>query len=394
MKFTKASVATLTLPAGKLDHFEWDSATPGFGIRLRGNRRTWVAQIRVDGRTRRMAIGNVAQIELEPARTAAKRFFAQATLGGDPLKDRAVARVRASRTVGSVVDRYLAAMEPHWRPNSKRAVARYLLGYFAPLHRRPIDSVARVDVADLISDLAKEHGLVAAARARSALHSLFVWAMKQGLCEGNPVAATNDPAPDEAPRSRTLAPAEIRTVWAVLPETNLGRIVKLLFYTACRRIEIGSMEWAEVDFDKTLLTIPASKTKNHRQHRLPLVPEAIEILRSVPRTDSPFVFGGRRGFTGWSYAIAELRACLSATEGMADDWSLHDVRRTVRSEMGELGVEPWVAEQILNHARAGIEATYNWSKLERQMRMALGMWAERLRAILEDTESNVVAIRA
>jgi integrase len=144
-----------------------------------------------------------------------------------------------------------------------------------------------------------------------------------------------------------------------------------------------------------LLTIPGNKTKNHRTHKLPLVPEAVEILQSIPRQPgNPFVFGGRRGFTTFSYCTGELQKCLAATEGVVDHWQIHDIRRTVRSEMGELGVEPWIGEQVLNHARAGIEGTYNWAKLERQMRTALSLWADRLRCIVEETESTVVALRA
>jgi integrase len=144
-----------------------------------------------------------------------------------------------------------------------------------------------------------------------------------------------------------------------------------------------------------MLVIPGNKTKNHRTHRLPLVPEAIDILQSIPRRpDNLFVFGGRRGFTSFSYSHSELRACLAATGDVTEHFGLHDVRRTIRTEMGELGVEPWIGEPILNHARAGIEGTYNWAKLEKQMRAALLLWSDRLRAIVEGTELTVVVLRA
>jgi hypothetical protein len=117
-------------------------------------------------------------------------------------------------------------------------------------------------------------------------------------------------------------------------------------------------------------------------------------MQDAPReADSAFVFGGRRGLAGFSYYNKELGTCLAASGDVTEDWTLHDIRRTVRSELGELGVEPWIAETILAHKRAGIEATYNQAKLERQMRAALTLWAERLRAIVEDTESNVVTLR-
>jgi integrase len=385
MKFTKTSITALTRPAGKVDHFVWDATTPGFGIRLReSGRKTYNAQIRVHGRTKRLAIGDVAQIELEAARTAAKRFFAEVTLGQDPVKARAEARAKFALTVGNVVEKYLAANESVARPNTLRHQRRYLRRYFAGLHSHSIDSVTRRDVALLIAEITEQHGKSSAKHARAVLSSFFTWALKEGIAgESNPVEHTNDPSPGENPRDRVLKPEEIRAIWQTLPDTDYGKIIRLMFYTACRRQEIGSLEWSEANFERAMLIIPGNKTKNHRAHRLPLVPEAINILQSIPRRGGdPYVFRGRRGFTSFSYYQGELRACLAATGDVTEDWRPHDIRRTVRSEMGELGVEPWIGEQILNHARAGIEGVYNWSKLERQMRQALQMWADRLCTIV------------
>jgi integrase len=398
MKFTKATVAAMQLPAGKSDHIEFDEVTPGFGIRIReSGRRTWVAQMRVHGRTRRLAIGDMRQVELEAARAAAKKFFAESTLGKDPVEASREARAKAAVTVGNVVEEYLSAREKDLRASTHKSLSRYLRRQFAPLQGMPIDSVTRRDVALVVADIAREHGPSAAARARSALSAFYGWALKEGIATGesNPVAFTNDPAQGEKPRERVLSPSETRAIWHSCPDTDFGRIVKLLFLTACRRQEIGSLEWSEISFDKALLTIPGHKTKNHRTHKLPLVPEAVELLQSVPRRDGcPHVFGGGRiGFTSFSAPVKELQTCLAATGDVAEQWSLHDIRRTARSEMGELGVEPWVGEQILNHTRAGIEGTYNWAKLEKQMRTALMLWADRLRAIIEGGESNVVALR-
>jgi integrase len=396
MKFTKASVAALTLPAGKSDHFVWDDATPGFGVRLREpDKKIWYAQLRVHGHTKRLALGDVARIDLEPARSAAKRFFAEATLGQDPVKARAEARAKAAITVGNTIEKFIAAKESASRPNTRRHRERFLRKFFAPLHSTPLDAVTRRDVAAAIADIAEAHGLISAKHSRAALNTFYLWSVKEGYAESNPVALTNDPAPGYEPRERVLKPSEIRAIWSSLPATPFGQVVRLLFYTACRRSEIAGLEWSEVDFAKAMLVIPGNKTKNHRAHRLPLAPEAVEILQSIPRQpDSPFVFGGRRGFTTFSYCLGELQKCLAATGGVVEHWTLHDVRRTARSELGELGVQPWIGEQILNHARAGIEGTDNWAKLEKQMRQALDQWADRLRSIVDETESTVVALRA
>jgi integrase len=396
MRFTKTSVAALQLPPGKADHIEFDEATPGFGVRLReGGKRSWIAQMRVHGRTKRLAIGDARQVELEAARSAAKRFFAGGDLGKDPVAERRQARAQAANTVGVVVERYLAAREPVARPNTMRNLTRSLRRLFAPLHGRPIDSVTRREVAVEVARIAEQHGRPTAKEARAALSAFYTWALKEGIAEGsNPVAYTNDPNAGAKPRDRVLKPEEIRAIWRALPDTLYGQLVRLCFYTACRRSEIGNLEWSEIDFDKALLTIPGEKMKGRRPHRLPLVPEAIEILRSMPRQEgNRFVFGGRHGFTTFSHCQTVLTSCLAVMGDVAEQWSLHDVRRTVRSELGDLGVEPWIGETILSHARAGIEGTYNWAKLEKQMRVALTLWAERMRSIVEGVNSNVVAMR-
>ena len=89
--------------------------------------------------------------------------------------------------------------------------------------------------------------------------------------------------------------------------------------------------------------------------------------------------------------MLEKSSCVNSRR--STDWTLHDVRRSIRSELGDLGVEPWVGEQILAHHRGGIEGVYNHAKLERQMRQALQLWADRLRAIIEGGESNVVPMK-
>jgi integrase len=395
MKFTKTSVEKL-LASPPAKEFVWDASCPGFGIRLRGSP-TWYVQLRVNGKTRRAKLGDVSRIELEPARAAAKRFNAEATLGNDPIKAKALARTAAATTVGSTVELYLAARESSLRPSSLQQARLSLRKHFAALHPLPLASVARKDVAVAVTAVAKDHGKIAAKRARAHLSAFFTWCLREGIGgESNPVSNTNDPAPDEKPRDRTLSPDEIKHLWHMLPDTEFGKVVKLLLLTACRRGEIGSLLWSEVDLDKALLTIRAGRMKGGKEHRLPLVPEALDILRSVaPRPGNPHVFGSARsGLTGFSEPVKELRDALAAMGYVADPWRMHDIRRTVRSEMGELGVEPWIAERILAHSRLGIEATYDKSKLERQMRTALGLWANRLRCIVEGTESTVVALRA
>jgi len=231
MKFTTAGVAALKRPADKDDHVEWDDALPGFGVRLRGNSKTYLIQYRVGLQQRRESIGDVRKMKLDAARDIARKRFAQAKLGTDPAVEKAKARA-ATLILGDVVDRYLSVKEAELRRSTFTAASRYFRVHWAPLLRRPLESIRRPDIAALLHDLAKARGRVAAARAKSNLSALYTWAMKEGLAEFNPCLGTNDPAAGIKPRERILSDAEIKTLWAACGDNSFGRIVKLLLLTA------------------------------------------------------------------------------------------------------------------------------------------------------------------
>lgn len=400
MKFTKAAVAALKRPIDKADHVEWDDDLPGFGVRLRGNSKTYLVQFRVGLQQRRESIGDVRKMQLDDARKAAQQRFAWAKLGIDPAAERAKARaaaVAATLTLGAVVDRYLATKETAHRPRTHEAARRYLTKHWGSLRDRSLDSIKRADVAALLHDLTKTHGRIAAARARSQLSALYTWAMKEGLCEANPVASTNSPDAGVKPRERVLSDTEIKVMWTACRDDSFGKIAKLLLLTGCRRDEIGGLRWDEVDFDTGAMSIPGTRTKSRKTLTLSLPAPALDILRSVPRIDGRIhVFGrqGGNGFGGWSATMTDLRLRIAAITGKAPDWTLHDLRRTMRSGLGRGAVPPHIAELAIGHARKGIEATYDRYHYGAEIAAALDRWAGHVMAVVEGRESKVVPLRA
>src|SRR5258708_35498408 len=94
------TIKTLKLPPGKSDAIFFDDGLKGFGLRLRGDRRTWIAQYRIeDGNTRRLKIGDVEKLNAVQARDAAAKVLAKVTLGEDPRADKAKARRNAAFTL-------------------------------------------------------------------------------------------------------------------------------------------------------------------------------------------------------------------------------------------------------------------------------------------------------
>jgi integrase len=396
MKLNAQTIRTIAAPEGKTDFIAWDDAMPGFGLRLRGEKKTWVIQYRIGQQQRRESLGALSKVTLEAARNIAKIRFAQVQLGTDPgaeKKARGTASA-ATLTLGNVAARYLDAKRDVLRPSTFKSAERHFGTHWAPLTARPLVAINRAEIAARLQEIVKEYGRTAAARARSTLSSLFSWSMREGLCgEANPVIATNDPG-QGASRDRVLTDRELAAVWnACGGSDDFSRIVRLLILTAARRDEIGSLRWSEINGNS--LTIAAERSKNRKAHTLTLPPMALDILESVPRRDGrDYVFGQRGGgFARWGFWTTKLRGRL----GQMPAWTLHDLRRSAATGMAEIGVQPHIIEAVLNHVsghKGSVAGIYNRAAYAEPMRAALQRWADHVAALLDGRPvSNVTPLR-
>jgi integrase len=394
MKLTKATISGLTLPASKQDAIFFDEELRGFGIRIRaGGSRTWLVQYQLGGhQQRRVTLGRIELFSPDEARRIAREYLAKARLGQDPQRERQIARAEARITLAAVAENYLKAKREELRPKTYGEVARYLQKHWRPLHGVPIHQVTRRDVAARVSELAQESGPAAAMRARVALSSLFAWGIGEGLVEANVVVGTNQPAASR-PRERVLSDVELSRVWGACGDDDYGRIVRLLIISGARRQEVGGMRWSELDAERGTWTIPGERAKNARAHLLPLPPLAWSIIEGVPhRAGVDHLFGrGGRGFVGFDKRKRALDNRLPLPH-----WTLHDLRRTVATRLGDLGVPPHIVETALNHVsgfRRGVAGVYNKALYQNEMRAALAMWSDRVRALVEGGEQKIVPIR-
>jgi integrase len=394
MKFTQASISRIKVPAGKSEQIEFDETMPGFGLRIRagekGEHRTFIAQYKIGAKHRRMTLGNAAKVTLEDARKEARRIFGKVAAGDDPAADKTIGRAAASNTLGVIITDYLAAKTTVMRPRSLIEATRYLDSYWSSLHGLAPSSVNRATVAAQSRVIAKTNGNSAANRARAHLSAMFCWAIGEGLCDQNPVIGTNKQE-ENGPRERSLTDAEIAQVWLACPDNDYGRIVQLLMLTGCRRAEIGALQWSEVDLDNLIITLPPERTKNHSVHTVPLTNQSLAILQAIPRrADREYVFGiGRGGYAGWTKSKAVLDGA-----SMLTDWTLHDLRRTVRTGLGMLGVAPHVAEGVLNHLPAKLIRTYDRNTYATEKRAALDLWGNHIRVIVAQSEgANVKRLK-
>jgi integrase len=406
MKLDAATISGLTLKPGETDRIFFDEAIKGFGLRLRANNRIWVFQYRdQDARTRRVKIGDADVMDARKARNKATVMLGRVSDGEDPATEKKNNRRANALTLATVAADYLEMKKLEmqrgkYRASSLRVTELYLTDkrYFGPLHSMGISKIGLADVASCLTAIERKSGAVTFGRARSALSSLFTWAMTEGLMgpnPHNPIAATRKPK-DITPRDRVLSDTELAAIWRACGDDDFGRVVKLLTLTGCRKEEIGSLQFSELDLENGLLSLPGDRVKNGHPHQLPLSPLALQIIGTVPvRVGRNDLFGNRTGrFASWGYAKGQLDVRLGNT---VKPWRVHDLRRTVATGLAETcETEPHIIEAILNHFsghRAGTAGIYNRARYIPQMRNALALWADHVRAIVEGTERKILSYR-
>jgi len=396
MRLTVKSAEGLKLPKGKTDYIEFDDDITGFGLRLReGGSRTWIYQYRIGSKQRRMVLGSAASVPLRLARENAGKLEAKVKLGGDPAMDREAARREADNTFGPLVEQYLEDRKSEWRPRSEAEIRRHLTKHAKPLHKMPISAIGQRNIAGLLGELAKDAGNVTANRVRASLCAFFGWLIREGvrLPEGNVASYTNKR--EEKSRERVLTNAELKTIWKGCLDDDYAAVLKLLMLTGQRANEIAELRWDEVHDEQIVL--PAERTKNSRPHIVPLSESAKAILSNFSPGDRKYVFGrDDSGFQGWSKAKEKIDARIAEAAKPLAHWTVHDLRRTVATQMAELGVQPHIVEAVLNHVsghKSGVAGIYNRATYDKEKREALNLWAEHLLAIIEGRKATVVSMR-
>ena len=396
------------LPLGKTDWVQWDRDLQCFGLRWRNGAQTWIVQYRTRGKSQRRTIGNATgpfALGAKQARDEAKIMLAEVKLGVDQ------ASARGGIKFGSIVKQYLDGLENGTigigrdrsrkiRPRSLSAIKLHFRLHWSEFTGSQLIEVDRKAIAKRLSEITEISGPTASNRARASLSGFFRWAIGEGLAPTNPVIGTNQ-APENNARDRVLEDDELVDVWNASRDDQYGRIVKLLILTGQRKGEVAGMTNSELDAIERLWTIPGERTKNRAEHRVPLSEAAIAIIESHDRVvDRDLLFGDGVGpFSGWSRCkrrldqrIADVRK--TAGRKPMKPWILHDLRRTVRTRLGKLGVTPHISEAVLNHLPATLVQTYDRHDYTEEKREALETWANHVETITSPVRQKGFLVRA
>lgn len=406
------------ITAGK--RFEGKADGDGLYLRFRESdiAPIWRFRYRFNGKPRVLDIGSYSAISLANARKTAKELAARVTLGHDVAgekqerKREAIAKIereKAAWTVDMLADEYFDRMIlGRWKhPNIVRS--RIENDIKPQIGKMKAEDVRPRDIDAMIQLIVKRGAPTVANDVLRWSKRIFDFGIKRQVIEVNPASAfdLSDAGGNETGRDRWLTREEIIKLFQAMRDKagaftiqNLYA-VRLLLMLAVRKEELIAAKWEEFDLDKAVWCLPEERTKTSSAIDIPLPCMAVETLRELHRLacGSAYVFPARKMQSRMIPHIdlntlnAAIAKHIKPLMKDVPNFTIHDFRRTARTHLAALGVEPIIAERCLNHKLKGVEGIYNRHAYFDERKKSLDDWAQLL-AALEDGKHdyNVIQI--
>ena len=343
------------------------------------------------GQAYRQTLDRFPGISTAKARAQARPILAAASEGRNPQQARYEEhRERRLNSVTAVARRFID--QAKLTVASWHRVERTLEMHVLPsLGDRPIRDIKRDDIHALLDKLVKANQLGAAAGVQKHVRGLFEFALDRDLVDKNPAKKLKRPELKPTKKARrNLDDAELRAVWIAAGTMGypFGDWVRLLILTGQRRADWFNTQWGEIDSEKRILEIPASRYKTKIDHVVPLVGPAWEIVSTLPRhSGGDFMFstrGGKVPIAGFSKA-KKLLDKLALEVLRRDDpdatltkYTFHDFRSTHKTRLAALGVIQEHRNAVHGHVHKGMDAIYNKHDYAEAKREALDLYAKHL----------------
>jgi integrase len=385
-RISKRSVDALTCPPGKDRKFLWDDALAGFGVAaFPSKKKTYVAQFRKDGRSRRVAIGDHGRLTADEARSQAKTILGQIEQGADPAEERR--KARAVRTFREVADDF---MRQHVEAKRK---SRTHTDYRGLLDKRILPAIGNTRIVDLRrADVARLHSRLSATpypanRSLALISTIWNWAAQseEVALADNPAAAKRIERYPERGRERYLTSAELARLGDALregeaiglpyfvdetkpaakhaPKAEHRRAkldpfavaaIRLLVLTGARLHEILDAEWSQVDIERGVIFLADSKTGRKPIY---LSAAAQAVLAAIPRvTGNRHIIAGARAGAPRADLNKPWRAVRRAAnlEGVR----IHDLRHSFASFGAGASLGLHVVGKLLGHSQPATTHRY------------------------------------
>jgi integrase len=386
-KLSARAVATLKKPGRHSDGGGLYLAIDNDGETLR---RRWVFLFRWGGKLKEMGLGGLSSVSLARAREIATECRSDVAEGVNPIEKRTKVRAAAQGvpTFGAWAEEFISGKEKGWRNKKHRQQWRNTLrDYAKPIRDKPVSEVATTDVLEVLQPIwqtkpetasrvrGRIETVLDAARVKYPEHFPAGWAnparwrghLDKLLSKRRKLSRGHHPA---------MPFAEVPAFLGRLRERKAvaARVLEFIVLTVARSGEAIGARWPEIDGKSKVWTVPASRMKGDREHRVPLVPRAIEILEEMEKAKvGDFIFpGAKRG-----RPLSNMAADMLLRRMKAGDVTTHGFRSSFRDWAGELTTFPReVAEAALAHAVGDeTELAYRRGDALAKRRKLMDAWA-------------------
>lgn len=363
----------------------------------RSGAKRWVQRLVIRGRRTDLGLGSVALVSLADARAQALELRKIARAGGDPVQERRLAK--AVPTFDAAVEQYLEVKLAEFRNEKHKKQWRATLDKYASpvLGSLKVSDITMRDMLRVLEPIWAEK-TETASRLRGRIEAVLAWATVAGHREGdNPARWKGNldqmlAKPSKVAKTgnhAALSPDDSARWWADLSQREgmAAQALQFLTLTVARSGEIRGMTWDEVDLEKGLWTVPATRMKAGREHRVPLTQQALDLLGALPRMKgSPYVFFAPRGGMLSDMSISAVMRRMHADalkktgEGYLDPRTKrpavpHGLRSTFRDWAAEHGIERDLAEMALAHTVGSeVERAYRRTDMLERRRKLLERW--------------------
>jgi integrase len=411
-RLTKRSVEAVPVPAKGKRSYLWDDTLKGFGVMVMSTgARSYLVKYRIGGRAapaRRYTIGrHGSPWTAERARERASEVLELVRRKVDPIDDErarltlssetkeAAERLAFSDYADSFIKKHAEARKLRSTEDIRAVFRRDLKPHFGS---KPISSVRRSDVQACLDAVGERSGS-AANKAHKWLRKLLAFAVDRGDLASSPMESMGRPY-EEGKRQRVLRGAELARVWEAAGDLGepWSPFLRVMLLTGQRLREVAGMRWEEVDIEAGVWIIPGARTKNKRDHLVPLSPQALDVLAAVQpdaklRQGFVFTTNGEVSISGFSKTKARLDGLVQKRVAAdaertgelpmpLEPWVFHDLRRSLATGCQALGFPIEHTEAVLNHVsgkRGGLAAIYQLHEYRDEKVAALNAWAPRFR---------------